>query len=347
MTPGLTGPKSRCISYAGTAQARQLPTMTARSSPRTGPGRPAGGTNGAGGLVMSRPGLAGGPCRRPRVPRRGPGRAAAADTAAAGSPVRLPAAARRRTAPVSMHRRLTHPHTTLRTSRGGTTPTAIRRHGDFRHRRLTHRRLTHRRLTHRRIASAVSSRLPAGHPRLGRPSTKSLATPGTAPRTAGAWYPRRAGSSGSRGRRRRVALGRPVQRRHGGRHAWLPADRLPPHPGAVRCARRSAGIARRLQLVQHAAQRRLQPGPRRHPDQRHRAADRERRPARLRPRRGLRPADVHPGHARAARHHRGRDRWRRCRSSHLYSGSADHGSARSTSPSSSRSSSSRRSSSTA
>lgn len=81
MTPGVTGativppvpaPRSGSqikILTAGTGQVRQLPTMTARSSPQTGPVSQAGGTPGAGALMTSRPGLVGGLCRgRPAPP---------------------------------------------------------------------------------------------------------------------------------------------------------------------------------------------------------------------------------------------------------------------------------------
>ena len=74
------------------------------------------------------------------------------------------------------------------------------------------------------------------------------------------------------GRRRRADLSRPVKRRHGGRNPSFPADRLRPHPGAERCPR-GRRHRRGLQPVGHAAQRRLQPRPGRHPHERHRAVD--------------------------------------------------------------------------
>ena len=67
-----------------------------------------------------------------------------------------------------------------------------------------------------------------------------------------------------------------------------------------------AGGLDRVQQRQHAAERGVRPDARRHPDQRRGAAARQRREAGRRRRRGLRPADVHPGHDGAGRAHPGR-----------------------------------------
>src|SRR5215469_4434874 len=78
--------------------------------------------------------------------------------------------------------------------------------------------------------------------------------------------------------RTRIGLHRQVQRRHGGWHARLPADRFPAdHCPVIRPGRGWHWPG--LQPVQHPAQRGLLRGYRRRPDQRHRAADRERRQA--------------------------------------------------------------------
>ena len=87
-----------------------------------------------------------------------------------------------------------------------------------------------------------------------------------------------------------------VQRRHGGRHPGLAGHRLPAHPRpGLRV--RHPGARQRVQQRQHAAERRLLPDARRHLHQRGGAAAGPRGQARPRPRRGLRPAHVHPGHA--------------------------------------------------
>ena len=189
-----------------------------------------------------------------------------------------------------------------------------------------------------RAAPPATAAAPArSHPAYGRPRAAGPARrPGTpagatrsradraAPRpcrtTAAANHaPEGPGSPDARPRCRRrrpmhgLGLYRPVERRHGGRDARLAAHRLPAHDRAVLCARRARHRGR-LQPVQHAAQRRLQPGPGRHPDQRHRAADRERREARLRPRQGYDQRMFTLVTAALARHHRDRDAGRRAAS---------------------------------
>ena len=99
---------------------------------------------------------------------------------------------------------------------------------------------------------------------------------GTAPASGGAAVaaPCRAGARGRTGRRAEGTASPSLVRSSGVMalgHPRLPGHRLPAH-GHPDLRARHPRSRQRLQPRQHAAQHRLQPGPRRHPDQRHRAA---------------------------------------------------------------------------